>query len=87
MVWGSRAGQILRVLFGKCSSCGMWNGAQAASIYSNHLKPALERKWGKKRKFTIVEDGDRKGNYSGKGIDAKASAKIFPITLPPRTPS
>ena len=37
--------------------------------------------------FRIVEDGDRKGNYSGKGIEAKRQAKIRPIKLPPRTPS
>ena len=42
---------------------------------------------GPRRQFTIVEDGDRKGHYSGKGIDAKKAAKIFAIKLPPRSPS
>ena len=39
------------------------------------------------RSFTIVEDGDRKGNQSKKGIDAKRQAGIKALTLPPRTPS
>jgi len=34
-----------------------------------------------------VEDGDRKGNQSGKGLAAKETAKIRAMTLPPRTPS
>ena len=66
---------------------GTWNGAAAACMYEDHLKPALVRVWGKRGRYTIVEDGDRKGNTSGKGIAAKARAKIHPITLPPRTPS
>ena len=45
------------------------------------------RKWGRRSRYTIVEDGDRKGNTSGKGIKAKARAKIYAMTLPPRTPS
>ena len=39
------------------------------------------------RSYTIVEDGDRKGNQSKKGIDAKKQAGIKAMTLPPRTPS
>lgn len=38
-------------------------------------------------RYTVVEDGDRKGNQSGKGIAAKKNAKIFSMLLPPRTPS
>lgn len=66
---------------------GTWNGQEAARMYEEGLKPALARVWGKRARYTIVEDGDRKGNTSGKGVAAKARAKIFPITLPPRTPS
>lgn len=66
---------------------GTWNGAAAATMYEDHLKPALVRTWGARARYTIVEDGDRKGNTSGKGIDAKARAWIHAITLPPRTPS
>ena len=39
------------------------------------------------RKFTIVEDGDRKGFQSTKGKQAKEEMKITPLILPPRTPS
>ena len=34
-----------------------------------------------------MEDGDRKGNQSKKGIDAKHQAGIKALTLPPRSPS
>ena len=34
-----------------------------------------------------MEDGDRKGNQSGKGVAAKEASKIRAMTLPPRTPS
>ncbi len=66
---------------------GVWNGAAAASMYESQLKPALERTWGKRARYTIIEDGDRKGNTSAKGIAAKARSNISPMTLPPRTPS
>ena len=66
---------------------GSWNGAAAARMYEDHLKPALQRTWGKRALYHIVEDGDRKGNTSGKGISSKARAKIVAMTLPPRTPS
>ena len=66
---------------------GNWNGKAAATMYEDHLKPALDRVWKKQPRYTIIEDGDRKGNTSGKGIAAKARAKIYAQTLPPRTPS
>ena len=64
-----------------------WNGASAAAMYTDHLRPALERTWGKRLSYTIVEDGDRKGNASNKGVAAKIRSKIRALTLPPRTPS
>ena len=64
-----------------------WNGTAAAEMYSGPLAKALERNWGKKKRYTIVEDGDRKGNQSGLGLRAKESVKIRAMTLPPRTPS
>ena len=66
---------------------GSWCGKAAATMYKDALKPALVRKYGALSRFKIVEDGDRKGHYSGKGIAAKRAAKIFAIKLPPRTPS
>ena len=43
--------------------------------------------WGKRKRYNIVEAGDRKGNTSGLGIEAKARANIYVQRLPPRTPS
>ena len=64
-----------------------WSGAAAAVMYAGPLASALKKTWGKKRQYTIVEDGDRKGNQSGKGVAAKERAKIRAVTLPPRTPA
>ena len=66
---------------------GPWNGDNAAHMYKAALAPALKRTWGKQRRYSIVEDGDRKGNQSSKGINAKIEMKIDALTLPPRTPS
>ena len=65
---------------------GPWNGRKAADIYQGPMLKSLRRVWGKKRSFTIVEDGDRKGNQSNKGVNAKKSVHIKAMKLPPRTP-
>ena len=64
-----------------------WNGTTAADMYRGPLKKALKTTWGVRKSYRIVEDGDRKGNQSGLGVEAKRQAKIQAITLPPRTPS
>ena len=66
---------------------GKWNGDAAASMYEQAMKPALARIWPGLTRYIVVEDGDRKGNMSGKGTAAKSRAKITAMTLPPRTPS
>ena len=63
-----------------------WNGATAASVYKGPMLTALRRTWGRRRQYSIVEDGDRKGNQSNKGKNAKREAKLHAIVLPPRTP-
>jgi len=63
-----------------------WNGAVAAGVYKGPMLKALRRTWGHLGKYTIVEDGDRKGNQSGKGKTAKKECHIHSVTLPPRTP-
>ena len=63
-----------------------WNGAVAAGVYSGPMLKALRRTWGPRRQFTIVEDGDRKGNQSNKGKNAKKQAKLRATVLPPRSP-
>ena len=65
---------------------GSWNGQKAADVYSGPMLKALRRVWGKKRSYSLVEDGDRKGNQSRKGTQAKRICKIKAKTLPPRTP-
>ena len=64
-----------------------WNGQTAANMYRGPLLKALRRTWGKKKAYTIVEDGDRTGNQSTKGIKAKEDCGITAMTLPPRTPA
>ena len=64
-----------------------WNGATAAEMYKGPLIQSLRRTWGPRASYTIVEDGDRKGNQSTKGIAAKQKVGIKAMTLPPRTPS
>lgn len=62
-----------------------WNGAAAAVMYAK-LGTALRKHWGNKKFFRVVEDGDRKGFQSNKGIAAKKKEKIKSWLLPPRTP-
>jgi hypothetical protein len=66
---------------------GSWNGEKAAETYKGPMLKSLRRVWGERRQYNIVEDGDRKGNQSNKGIAAKKAAHIKSTMLPPRTPS
>ena len=52
----------------------------------SNLAPPPSPWYGNKRKFVVVEDGDRTGFQSTKGIMGKALAKISALTLPPRSP-
>ena len=63
-----------------------WNGESAAAMYMGPLKDALKKTWKHQGPFKIVEDGDRKGIQSGKGLRAKVKARISAMTLPPRSP-
>ena len=47
----------------------------------------MRKRYGRKRRFRVVEDGDTKGFQSGKGVAAKQEQKIQSWKLPPRTPS
>ena len=66
---------------------GKWNGEAAATFYAGPLLKALKKAHGDRRFHSIVEDGDRKGYQSNKGIAAKRKAGIRSIVLPPRSPS
>ena len=65
---------------------GNWNGAKAAQMYAA-LGKALHKRYGNRRRYRVVEDGDRKGYQSNRGQIAKKEVKIESWTLPPRTPS
>ena len=51
------------------------------------LGEILRKRYGRKRRFRVVEDGGTKGFQSGKGVAAKQEQKIQSWKLPPRTPS
>ncbi len=74
-----------RIVFWKVVE-GNWNGERAAETYAQ-IGKVLQKRFGDKRQYILVEDGDRKGNQSNKGKAAKTKAKIRPLVLPPRTPS
>jgi hypothetical protein len=64
-----------------------WNGSVAEAFYRGPLIKAMKRKWGNRRSFTVVEDGDRKGYQTKKCIKAKSDLKIKSMTLSPRSPA
>ena len=63
-----------------------WNGEAAAAVYRGPMRAALRRTWGVRKSFTIVEDGDRKGNQSEKAKKAKKEVGIHAMVLAPRSP-
>ena len=64
----------------------VWNGKAAAAMYSGQLRPALQRCWGKRPWYRVVEDGDPTGFQSNAGKRAKKASGIKSEKLPPRTP-
>ena len=62
-----------------------WNGEAAKEMY-HELGKALRARYGNKRIFRVVEDGDTKGYQSGKGKQAKTEERIESWELPPRSP-
>ncbi len=47
---------------------------------------ALRKRYGEKKVFNVVEDGDTKGFQSNLGREAKAADNIKSWTIPPRSP-
>ena len=64
---------------------GSWNGQAAAKMYAV-LGKSLRKRFGEKRKFHVVEDGDTKGLQSSKGKRAQTDENIQSWMLPPRSP-
>lgn len=58
----------------------------AAKEMYQELGKALRARYGNKRTFRVVEDGDTKGFQSGKGKQAKIQEHIEPWELPPKSP-
>lgn len=65
---------------------GRWHGQAAADMYKGPLHKSLIKAWGNKRHFNVLEDNDPTGFKSGKGIRAKAEARIKPFAIPRRSP-
>ena len=65
---------------------GRWNGPAAAHMYQGPLATAERKSWPGKRRWSVLEDNDPTGFKSRAGINAKASAKIAPFEIPPRSP-
>ena len=55
-------------------------------MYKKELKPGLEKAWGKKLRWTILEDNDPTGFRSKAGLAAKRLAKINVLQIPKRSP-
>ena len=49
------------------------------------LGKSMRKRYGEKRKFSVVEDGDTKGFQSSKGKQAKLQEHIRSWMLPPRS--
>lgn len=64
---------------------GNWGGSAAAAMYKD-LGTSLRKRYGDRKVFNVVEDGDTKGFQSNLGRTAKASEKIKSWTIPPRSP-
>jgi hypothetical protein len=65
---------------------GAWNSDKAAEVYTDVVAPALVRAYGKKRRFTVLEDNDPTGYKSGEARQAKADLSIVPIEFPTYSP-
>ena len=49
-----------------------WSRQDAADTYQGPMLRALRRFWGERRMYRVVDDGDRKGNQSKKGLPPSA---------------
>ena len=63
-----------------------WCGQAAADLYKGPIQKALKKRRGDKRKYLLLEDNDRTGYKSKKGMAAKSEAKIEAIEWPKYSP-
>ena len=65
---------------------GEWSGAAAEEAYTTIVSPALQKHYGRKTTFNILEDNDPTGNRSKRGVQAKKDNKLKVFEIPKRSP-
>ena len=64
----------------------MWNAAEASTMYSKSLAPALRRTYRGKKRFMVLEDNDPSGYKSKSAVQTKVENSISPLAFPKRSP-
>ena len=54
---------------------GKWSGQKAADMYKDVVAKALKKRYPAEKAYCVLEDNDPTGNFSKKGIAAKAAEK------------
>ena len=65
---------------------GKWDAAEASTMYSKSLSPALRRAYPSKKRFLLLEDNDPSGYKSKKAVKTKADYSIDVLSFPKRSP-
>lgn len=65
---------------------GKWSGQKAADMYKDVVAKALKKRYPAKKAYCVLEDNDPTGNFSKKGIAAKAAEKLYVLKIPKRSP-
>ena len=63
-----------------------WCAQSASDFYHDGVRPALDKRWPRTKRFTIFEDNDPTGNTSGLGKQAKKGLKLDVFVIPKRSP-
>ncbi|CAK0810352.1 unnamed protein product [Prorocentrum cordatum] len=63
-----------------------WNAAEASTMYSKSLSPALRRAYSGKTRFLVLEDNDPSGYKSKSAVQTKVAHAIEVLPFPKRSP-
>ncbi|CAK0879106.1 unnamed protein product [Prorocentrum cordatum] len=63
-----------------------WNAAEASTMYSKSLSPALRRACSGKTRFLVLEDNDPSGYKSKSAVQTKVAHSIEVLPFPKRSP-
>ena len=63
-----------------------WNAAEASTMYSKSLSPALRRAYPGRKRFLVLEDNDPSGYKSKSAVQTKVENSIAALPLPKRSP-